>query len=299
HDFNTDHQALYLFTRIVLWDLERKFLTQFYPFLIHFDKWPYPRTYQPLEYLKAPSKLQTQIRWNELPLQVEEMKLKYEALNAHKTQINSNRKYLLSFMKMNELFGDYEQIRPSDRGTSLGKGAISASIPQEELVATDSPYVGLQDQTISLKNGIFGVAIQLSRFLPKREKIAQDQKGVISKQIESYLPVSKEGSLSPTVASILPKNVGVSCYVFGYRYDQAFEHMPKFWIRIGRKGYTVFDLAEQVARPIEVNRVGAQLKVQVPLDLLNHPDYLLVNVKNYIGLQTLDWVPWRIIKLKS
>ncbi|MFX1534260.1 MAG: PIG-L deacetylase family protein [Promethearchaeota archaeon] len=325
HDFNTDHQALYLFTRVALWDLEPQIKPHLYPFLIHFDKWPYPRSYQPVDPLDPPKKLEQVLRWVKHQLTNEEIKTKYTALNAHKTQVSSNRKYLDSFIKTNELFGDYAIISAKDITpyTQIGSGVISTFIPFEELSEKLSEeelseYLGIKDESISLENNTFSVSITLSGFVPTKGRVLTEKikrrvdkvRDVVDvvvpdviaddvyETIDTLLPITKEGALPATVTSILPKSVGVAFYIFGYRYDRPFAEMPKLWVRVGRKGYTFFDLDKQMSQPIEVIREGSKLKVKIPLKLLENPHMLLINVKNYLGIYTLDWVPWRIVRVE-
>ncbi|MFX0064296.1 MAG: PIG-L deacetylase family protein [Candidatus Hermodarchaeota archaeon] len=319
NDLNTDHQAMYLFTRIVLWDLKPKLKAQRYPYLIHFDKWPYPRAYQPLEFLNPPKSLEKKMNWITLPLTDEEVKMKYEALKAHKTQFATNKKYLDSFIKKNELFGDYTIIPGNKIMTTrqIDQGAISSNIPIEELLLDEegAMYVGIIDQSIKLENSNFIVSVTLSGFLPKREgkdRPKRDEtpkkQGLMHKafsrfiyrNIEDVLPTIKEGVLPITIASALPRrNMGLSFYLFGYRFDQPFGDMPKIWVRVGRKGYNIFDLNLEVPEQIEIVRTGSKIKMTVPLELLGDPDRILINVKNSLSTVTLDWVPWRIIKIKD
>ncbi len=307
NDFNTDHQALYLFTRVVLWDLEKEISPKIYPFLIHFDKWPYPRVYQPLDPLEPPKSLENSIKWEKLELNLEEIRSKYYALDAHKTQINSNQKYLHSFIKTNELFGDYSIIstKEIDSPTSIEKGVISTVLPSEEL--EEGPeFLAIEDESIHFHNDHFTVSVRLSGLISKRKR--DKPKGWVTKKIERFLPVTKEGTiLSETkegpipasVPSIFPKNIVVAFHIFGYRYDRPFRDMPKFWIRVGRKRYTFFDLDKQMSQIIKVTRQGSEIKVSLPLKMLKSPDFILVNVRNYMSIYTIDWVPWRIIKIEK
>ncbi|MFX1534914.1 MAG: PIG-L deacetylase family protein, partial [Promethearchaeota archaeon] len=237
HDLNTDHQALYLFTRVALWDLEPQIKLHLYPFLIHFDKWPYPRAYQPLESLDPPKSIEKKMNWIKLPLTNEEVKRKYEALKAHKTQFATNKKYLDSFIKTNELFGDYTIIPANEIVTTsrIDQGAISSTIPTEELLLNEegAMYVGIVDQSIKLENDNFIVSVTLSGFLPRREEKEKPRRDEVPKKqgfmhkafsrliyrnIEDILPTIKEGVLPITIASALPKrNMGLSFYLFGYR----------------------------------------------------------------------------------
>ncbi|MFX0095046.1 MAG: PIG-L deacetylase family protein [Candidatus Hodarchaeota archaeon] len=324
YDFNSDHQALYLFTRVVLWDLEKELKPEIYSYLVHFDKWPYPRHHFSQEPLNPPKFLEDKIKWIKSSLTDDEIEIKFQALQAHKTQIEANRKYLLSFLKKNELFGDYEPLTLDNLSSTpqIGAGFISSIIPIHEFTEDEkSVYLGITEHSIALDNNNLVVAVNLSKVMAKQddglgEKILstlfseRTEGGIMNyiiprkvvdavyNAIDDFLPTIKEGVLPVTIPSFMPKNVGVAFFIFGYKYDRPFEEMPKIWIRVGRKGYTIYDLTEEVPEPIEVVRKSPNLKVTVPLKILERPDKILVNVRNYLGVFTLDWLPWFIIEMK-
>jgi len=46
-DHNPDHEALYLFTRVALWDLSGEIQPRLSPYLVHYPRWPEPRGAHP------------------------------------------------------------------------------------------------------------------------------------------------------------------------------------------------------------------------------------------------------------
>ena len=111
-DTNTDHQSLYLFMQVALWDLQDRIKRPLvYPFLVHCLRWPMPRGYHLQQTLLPPQDfVGRHILWQRLQLTDEEVQVKKEAFNFYKSQIPYNPLYLSSFARKNELFGDYPII---------------------------------------------------------------------------------------------------------------------------------------------------------------------------------------------
>ncbi len=109
-DVNGDHWAYYCYLQVALRDLRREIPEpKIYVYLVHAAGWPLPRhlheglTLQP--YTKHfPEGL---IKWSKLELTQDEINNKYKAMLAYKSQTCVSAFYLLSFVRRNELFGDY------------------------------------------------------------------------------------------------------------------------------------------------------------------------------------------------
>ncbi|HOU36625.1 MAG TPA: PIG-L family deacetylase [Candidatus Omnitrophota bacterium] len=120
-DLNRDHQSLYLFLRVALWDLEGAIeKPAIYPYLIHGIGWPRPRGRRPKLSLKPPKTL-AGLSWYQLLLTEEELSNKQKAIGMYKSQIAYNPPYLYTFARANELFGDFEHV---DIHRSLDEGDI-------------------------------------------------------------------------------------------------------------------------------------------------------------------------------
>lgn len=108
-DTNGDHQSLYLFLQVALWDLSGRIKNPaVYPFLVHYRGWPRPRGWHPQLTLVPPKTLSgAPVLWQKLDLAEQEVKKKYKACGFYKSQIPYNPHYLHTFARKNELFGDY------------------------------------------------------------------------------------------------------------------------------------------------------------------------------------------------
>jgi len=111
-DHNTDHQALYLFTRIALWDCVVRLKTPLvFPYLIHVAGWPAPRGFHPDLSWDPPQKMAAgPAYWYRLRLSHDEKNAKKNAAAFAKSQLAGYPAYLYTFARANELFGDYPAI---------------------------------------------------------------------------------------------------------------------------------------------------------------------------------------------
>ncbi len=112
-DVNGDHWAYYCYLQIALRDLRKEITPpQVYPYLVHAVGWPIPRHYHPglnlNPYVKHfPDNL---VEWKKLALTKDEIDKKYQAMLCYKSQTCVSAFYLLSFVRQNELYGDYPLI---------------------------------------------------------------------------------------------------------------------------------------------------------------------------------------------
>lgn len=265
-DHHPDHRALYLFTNIALWDLDNELQTTLFPYLIHYKKWPKPKGYLPDKLLEPPQLFKQTIIWQNNNLNNEEVKLKYNAIKKHKSQYNSNAKYLLSFIRTNELFGDFPIItlKPNSAGAFLTSDRkIDLTEFPEQLNAQErTSFVGLEERFVRLEDNDLIFSIKLSR------------------------PIAEA--------------VGVSVYIFGYRQDRPFQEMPKLHIRFGAIEHQVLDQNNILPiGVIKVERNLKEIKIWIPLDLLGNPQRILTSADTYLGTVPLDWVSWRILEISN
>ncbi len=301
-DHNGDHLAAYLFTRVALWDIiglsqiknvvevqyndlfspEKRpnidFLNVFsgekvnktqnqpeiYPYLIHQLDWPSVKGFHAEESLAPPKFFLPEVSWKSCSLTPQEIEVKIKALKAHKSQYQSTPKYLLSFIRTNELFGDFPVIKLPANTVALslpsGKEKTTPPIPEELTDHERASYVGLEWQSLRLEADHFVVSIKLSK--------------------------------------PLAEGVGASIYIFGYRFDRPFAQMPKVHIKLGVERYSVYDQAASLPKDsIQVTRKPDEITIQVPLSVLGDPQNILTSARTYIGNVPLDWVSWRVVEL--
>lgn len=114
-DANGDHWASYLYTLASLSDLGNAIpRPKIYPYLIHVPNWPLPRDYHPGHVIMPPEKffgdILPLVDWHQLKLTEQEIEKKHEAILKHDSQTRFSAFYLLSFVRQNELFGDFPYI---------------------------------------------------------------------------------------------------------------------------------------------------------------------------------------------
>lgn len=65
-DHHPDHMALYLFTRVALWNLDAEMRPEISPYLVHFKGWPNPQGRNPSLALEPPEAFMKRIPWQGL-----------------------------------------------------------------------------------------------------------------------------------------------------------------------------------------------------------------------------------------
>jgi LmbE family N-acetylglucosaminyl deacetylase len=263
-DHNVDHRSLYLFTRVAIWELKIQKGPQLYPYLVHYKEWPLPRGRHPEKKIEPPQAYQEQIPWEVDLLSAEEVNRKEEALKKHHSQYESAAAYLDSFVRSNELFGDFpsvalaENVPPVNLSADIreGPGNNNEELTEEERGA----FVGFEERYVSLEKDYLTITIRISR------------------------PLGKE--------------VGVSVYLFGYRPDVSFAQMPKLHLRLGILHTVIYDQNRKVSGSgIKIARKPKEVTIRVPLKVLGNPKRVLTSATTYLGNVSLDWVSWRILEL--
>jgi LmbE family N-acetylglucosaminyl deacetylase len=146
-DRHPDHLALYLFTRVALWDLADRLRPEIFPYLIHFRPWPQPRGLHRSARLTPPELSEAEIPWVELDLAPGEVERKFAALKQHRSQYGYSAPSLSSFVRRNELFGDFPVLRRAGRRALEEEAAI----------------VGLEIHSVSVEGHDLVLATELSR----------------------------------------------------------------------------------------------------------------------------------------
>ena len=261
-DHMPDHAALYLFTRVALWDLEPQLRPALYPYLIHFRRWPRPRRFRPEELLTPPVLPQDDLVWPSLALTPAQVARKREAIQAHRSQYRATPAYLLSFIRPNELFGDFPPVDLGARasfGPSKGAEDAGASESAEQLTDEErAAFVGVETRSVELTDDTLTLELEFSR--------------------------------------PLARTVNASLYLFGYRHDQPFATMPKLHVQLDPLTAAVFDQTTRLpSAALHVARSIRTVRVSVPLQALGNPERALVSARTYLGDIPLDWTSWRML----
>jgi LmbE family N-acetylglucosaminyl deacetylase len=266
-DRNVDHQAMYLFTRVALWNLESRIHPEVYPYLVHFAHWPLPRGLQTARSILPPASLgnETLINWGIVPLSEQQIHVKETALRAHRSQVESSGKYLLSFVRANELFGDFPPVVvptvPAENQLPAGRLQRSPQLQEQLTEQEQASFVGIEQVHTWREADNLVVAVRLSRPLA----------GAVS----------------------------ASIFAFGYRDNWPFEQMPKLRVNIGELHHDVLDQTRKLpADTVHFQRHDRELTLRIPLKAMNDPQRVLTCVHTYLGEDPLDWAEWRILEIE-
>jgi len=266
-DHNMDHRALYLFARVATWDLEPQLRPTLCPYLVHFKRWPRPHGFYPEDPLRPPAFFDGVVPWSISPLDPAEEAKKESALKKHHTQYMSNSRYLSSFVRKNELFGDFPCVvlAPTSAVTAAvdfsGQAFDEAETPPAELSDDERElFTGIEWRSARIEGGDLVLAVKLSRPLAKAVEASFD--------------------------------------VFGYRDDRAFALMPKLHARVNVVGQKLLDQSWEIpSGPWKVERKAREILLRIPTVMLGDPQRVLVSARTYLGDVPLDWVSWRTLSL--
>jgi len=271
-DVNADHKALYLFLQAALGDLEAKIpKPKVYPYLVHCLGWPKPSYYHPeLELYPPPKFIGSRINWQRLDLSFQELDKKYQAALFYKSQTQSSAFYLFSFIRKNELFGDYPVLDLTPKQKSKDKSISYLQAPK-----------------------IFSAAQSTQYWQDSEESNAADRELLSYAQENNYFIVRVDAPKQ------LSSRFGVMLYIFGYSKNTPFAQMPKIRIFTAGKKFKVFNAKDKVAASGVLLDLGRDyLILRVPLKLLGGSDYLLTSLKVYHGNLPVDATGYRKIKIK-
>ena len=265
-DHMPDHAALYLFTRVALWDLATEMHPDVYPYLVHFKRWPAPRKFRPTVPLEPPKQLKEGEVWRSYALRPEDIERKFRALTAHRTQMAYSAAYLLSFIRPNELFGDMTGSTSvgNSNEVTLCSGSITpgAETPEELTDVERAAFVGVETRSAKLEGDHLILSLGFSRPLGQA--------------------------------------VEASVYAFGYRTDRPFAQMPKLHIKVSALDHDVFDQDRQLPDgTVTVSHSPKHLTVRIPLEALGRPQRVLTSGRTSLGEIPLDWVAWRILEVPA
>ena len=266
-DQNGDHRALYLFTQVALWNLEGELRPEVLPYLVHFNRWPRKLGWHPDSALQPPESLAEQIDWRQLPLSEAERRVKHAALAKHDTQTSYAGHYLFSFVRQNELFGDFPVIHPKDENTARYEAALRARTgpttePADEMTDEERElFVGVVWRYIFRDGDRLVFAVELSR--------------------------------------PLAETVQATFSAFGWRPDVPFATLPKIRVELGEFHHAVFDQEKELPRDaVTVERHAREMLVRIPLRLLGAPERVLATARTYLADLPLDAEAWRAIDLR-
>jgi mycothiol S-conjugate amidase len=265
-DHHPDHAALYLFTRVALWDLQGEIAPTVHPFLVHYPGWPRGKGFRPGQELSPPDRLLASFRWQSRELAPEEVATKRLALLEHRTQYGYSASRLLPFVRTNELYGDLTiPVLAAEEGGSVRlvdfHDGATAPEPERDRDEEGSELVDLQ-----------GLAVRR-----------------VGTQLEIAMDLQQPLAESSTV----------SLSAFGYRPDLPFAAMPKVEVAIEPHSYAVRDQRRTLPRGSAwATAAGRRLVARIPLASLGDPRRLFLQVRSGSRRSALGQTPWWIVELR-
>lgn len=262
-DHHPDHRALYLFTRLALWDLDLGSRVRLAPFLVHYPGWPPGHVPTFDTSMPPPASLQ-ELAWSSLPLTAEEVANKEAALKEHRTQMASGRGFLRRFLRSNELFGDFDVVTlpaaPSGRDLSVAASG-PPELPTEDLSpAARSPHA----------------------------------------LIIAHLRVGREGDeLRVEIALRRPLRPGdaVMLGLTGWRPGRALRAPAQITYEVGPERFRATSHATPGRVGMALRRDGRQLTIRVRLAELGSPSRILLNVETRSDRLATHLLPIRVLSL--
>ncbi len=266
-DNNADHRAFYLYMKVALWDLGKQIPTpQIYPYLVHEIHWPLPRGFHPELAMTPPKQTKNaDIDWFNWDLSPDQVEKKRNLISIYKSQIEYNPKYLYTFARKNEIFGDYPAI-----------------------VLKDDQQGNIDWQSIEGSQNIHP------------EVVDEDQNKETA--FESLAYARRDGYLyiKITSPSWNDKLLGVNLYLISYRRGLPFSYMPKYRLKIAFfKFVSVFEKDRRVfIKDMDVKRTGKNIVIKFPLASLENPHYILSSARSYLKDTAVDRTAWRVLLLE-
>jgi len=262
-DLNRDHQALYLFLRIALWDLRQDIASpQFYSYLVHAKDWPLPRGMHIDSILDIPSAIHgIGEDWINSYLSTKEIENKSNAVTQYVSQIRYSPLFLVSFVRKNELFSVFKDIS-IDRNKEF---YIDESNPVKTEKSQSNAQTGYESKNLSK----------------------------VSYKLDGDFLIIKLG-----LKRRIDQAFGISIYLIGYNNTKNFFEMPKIHIDLNIKGISIkdkFDLVEK--KDFSYDYQGNDLILKVPLKVIGTPDFILSHIKTHSGDIILDDTAWRVLKI--
>lgn len=269
-DTNRDHRALYLFLKIALWDLEGSLKApEVFPYLIHVGHWPKPRGYHPTFALTPPSKY-TGMIWQKLDLAEAEVAKKHEMTQFYKSQIEYNPRFLLHFVRKNELFGDYPPLILKRQGGLAEIEWQDINLGKEDL--EESPE---EDEP--------------EGYAPQGSKSDISALAYAYRNNDLWIRITLKGRVA--------KHHGIFFYLLGYSKQKAFALMPKLHISIGVFMTRVEDKKRSVViRDFKIFHRGREITIKIPLAALGNPQRILSSAR--AAAFPYEATAWRVLELE-
>ncbi len=260
-DLNPDHRALFNFVQLALLDCKDLSSPEVYCYLVHVKKWPSPEGLFPEYSLVPPVELEKKNSWVFFNLSSSQKQHKLLALDCFKSQLIGRKNWTFSFLRTNEIF----QKIPIFVFKKNAKSEFSIeATAQDEVVEEES-----------LKHSkVYNL------------KLTYDQNNLIFDLMFDRKVIEKE--------------FGVKFYIYGWNQKVPFSLMPKITVNMTLDGtINIFNGTRKISiRKAIVNKNDKLYTVKLPYSILENPEFIFVGGETKLGVLTLDFFPWQLIKIE-
>ena len=286
-DHNDDHRALYLFTRVALWNLAddgvapRRLAAP-----VHLTRWPEPRRAQPDRPAAPPAFLPAAPPWIEYALAPFQVSNKLAALRRHHSQFQWASAILQSHVRKTELFAE-----PADLAFPGGRGSADVAETDDTEFRPDEKLLQALEQESDAWHELAG------QHAAEAAALAGFDNDIVQSRWEG------DGqTLTATFRFRRPvaPPARISIRLYGYRSDQPFGDQPKIEIEAAPDGMlSVADLhARLPAESVQlVSDANDEIAVRVPYALLGRPEKILAGALLLKKRLPIDGTPWRVLDL--
>ncbi|MGC9066487.1 MAG: PIG-L deacetylase family protein, partial [Candidatus Ratteibacteria bacterium] len=259
-DLNPDHRALFNFVQLALLDCKDLYSPEVYCYLVHARRWPSPEGLFPNDLLLPPATFNEKNSWVFFNLSSGQIQNKLLGLDCFKSQLIGRKNWMFSFLRKNEIF----QKIPAFVFMKNTKSEFSfEATAQDEIIEEES-----------LKHSkVYNL------------KLTYDQNNLIFD-----LMFDKK---------VIEKEFGVKLYVYGWNQGVPFSLMPKIVVNIALDGaITILNGNRKIStRQAIVNKNNKLYTIKLPYSILENPEFVFVGGETKLGMLTLDFFPWKLIKI--
>ncbi len=165
-DFHVDHWSTYSFSIAAILELmENKKLSipVIYTYLVHYKNFPYPKGYYPKGALLPPKEMENyNTKWRSYNIEDVEMDKK-DAIMKYKTQLVFLKRLLLSFVRINELWGEVPELFIEE-----GESGKIPDLLTDVLVDYIDTGANIKYVNIEKNRGYLNIKMVLQRYAHKR-----------------------------------------------------------------------------------------------------------------------------------
>lgn len=269
-DEQLDHWASSAFTEYTA--LKTNFTGKKYTYLLHLPpQWPNPRTYNPEYYLYPPASqlgLQNGPKWVVFPLGIYQERLKEEAINTHRSQLDLSS-YLLSFIRKNELFSEYPELNISPKNDNESVDYTDGDVLPPLIF--EEPLGDRKDYGCTEQSDIKGLGIEIS---PENTWVSMETVGNPSAHLEYVIElfVYKYGIIERMKVKVINDSANLET------------RMPDGTIQ-----------SEKI--PLSVKNQG--FVVKIPTSYLNGSKSLIISGISYDRPKMIDQTAWRVLRIQN